>query len=202
MKQALIIFVRNPILGKVKTRIAKDLGDEAALEVYKKLLSHTHNISSQSECDRFVFYADYINKVDLWENENYKKRLQSGNDLGERMHNAFEQLFNEGYKQIAIIGSDCHDLTSTIIEEAFDALQNKDSVVGGTFDGGYYLLGMNTMIPEVFTNKQWSTDTVFADTILSITTAGYHYHLLPKLSDVDNAEDCSRYTSLLSPTHS
>ena len=198
---ALIIFVRNPILGKVKTRIAKDLGYDVALDVYKKLLEHTKAITKNLKVDRFVFYADFLNQDDLWEGSAFNKMLQSGNDLGERMQNAFEQLFNDGYSKIAIIGSDCFELTTAIIDEAFHSLETKSVVIGPTFDGGYYLIGMNTFIHGIFQNKTWSTDYVFSDTVKSITEAGYNYYLLPKLSDVDNGEDCKKYTALYSPTH-
>ena len=202
VKKALIIFVRNPVLRKVKTRIAKDLGDEVALTVYRNLLSHTHTATKDLDVDRFVFYADFVNSHDLWNEGNFKKMLQLGDDLGERMHDAFQQLFSHGYNNVAIIGSDCYDLTSNIIEEAFHALQKNNAVVGPTFDGGYYLIGMNVLIADVFTNKKWSTDSVFTDTIKSITDAGYNYKLLPVLSDVDNAEDCKRYPSLVSKSPS
>ncbi len=89
MKSALIIFVRNPVLGKVKTRLAKELGNEVALSVYKKLLTHTHSVVSNINADRFIFYADDINENDIWKNDLYHKHLQSGNDLGERMRSAF-----------------------------------------------------------------------------------------------------------------
>jgi hypothetical protein len=193
--------VRNPILGKVKTRIAKDLGDDIALDIYKKLLAHTHTITKRLKVDRYIFYADFIIDNDLWQGGNYYKQLQSGSDLGERMHKAFHLLFNQGYNKVAIIGSDCFDLTTAIIEEAFESLESNDTVVGPTFDGGYYLIGSGTLIQGVFHNKTWSTDSVFSDTIKSINEAGYNYYLLPKLSDVDNGEDCKKYPPLFSPTH-
>ncbi|HEX8331862.1 MAG TPA: TIGR04282 family arsenosugar biosynthesis glycosyltransferase [Segetibacter sp.] len=201
MNSALIIFVRNPVLGKVKTRIAKDLGDEAALEIYKKLLSHTHSITSHLQIDRYVFYADYINDNDLWELSLYNKELQTGDHLGERMYNAFELLFKKGYSKVCVIGSDCVELTDHVINEAFSILDNKNSVIGPTYDGGYYLLGMSSLIRQLFQGKNWSTDTVCSDTIENLSNLNYTYSLLPVLSDVDNAEDCKRYSSLLSLPH-
>src|SRR5450432_3229162 len=106
MTSALIIFVKNPVLGKVKTRLADALGEENALLIYQKLLQHTFLITTNISADKYVFYMEYINHNDLWKNELYKKELQAGNDLGERMKNAFELLFQKAYKEVVIIGSD------------------------------------------------------------------------------------------------
>ena len=196
MKSALIIFLRNPVLGQVKTRIAKDLGNEVALQVYQKLLQHTIAIAKDIDADRFVFYADFINNNDLWDNAVFNKRLQSGSDLGERMKNAFAILFEEDYKNIVIIGSDCFDLTTEIIKEAFYALKASQFVIGPATDGGYYLLGMNVLLPEIFLNKRWSTENVYADTVNDIMNAKLSYYQLTMLSDVDNAGDVKRYDAL------
>ncbi len=198
MTSALIIFVRNPVLGKVKTRIAKDLGDTVALEIYKRLLSHTHSITKDLAVDRYVFYADFINHNDLWKNEAYKKELQTGSNLGERMKNAFDLLLKKGYRRVAIIGSDCFDLTKSIFEEAMEALEKKQVVIGPSLDGGYYLLGMTIFIPQLFENKNWSTESVYYDTIRDLSNLNYSCHLLPPLSDVDNGEDCKKYEALIS----
>ena len=125
MTSALIIFVKNPVLGKVKTRLADALGEENALMIYQKLLQHTCLITTNIFADKYVFYSEYINHNDLWKNEVYKKELQYGNDLGERMKNAFEMLFQRGYKEVVIIGSDCYELTEEIIMNAFDQLKQK-----------------------------------------------------------------------------
>ncbi|HXH99480.1 MAG TPA: hypothetical protein VNI52_04375 [Sphingobacteriaceae bacterium] len=85
MSNALIIFIRNPIPGKVKTRLALTLGDANALHIYKQLLKHTHKISLAVGAERFLFYDEYIDRADEWENEHFNKQLQSGNDLGEKM---------------------------------------------------------------------------------------------------------------------
>lgn len=187
MKKAIIIFVRNPQLGKVKTRLAAGIGDEKTLQVYQHLLQHTCNITKQVSAATFVFYADYINENDLW--NGFEKRLQSGDDLGERMSIAFDYLFAEGFTNVCIIGSDCYELTSDIILDAFEQLKLNDLVIGPVLDGGYYLLGMNEMIPEVFINKAWSTDTVFSDTLKDAAMLNLTLHQLPILSDIDNADD-------------
>lgn len=190
---ALIIFVRNPVLGKVKTRLAATVGNAKALDIYRQLLQHTHDITQALTCHKFVFYADDLQLNDLWENDPYNKQLQQGNDLGARMGNAFSSLFSKGYKSICIIGSDCITLGSGIIEEAFMQLQNYDAVIGPSLDGGYYLLGMNNLVAGIFDNKNWSTDKVLPDTLSSISAQGLNCFLLAALSDIDNEEDWEKY---------
>lgn len=188
-KKALIIFVRHPVRGRVKTRIAATLGEETALAVYRELLLHTAAITRPVEADKFVFYADGIEENDLWDTAVYQKRAQADGDLGERMQQAFQELFAAGYQHIAIIGSDCFELSTAIIENAFSSLQSSDAVAGPSTDGGYYLLGMRSFAPSVFEDKKWSTGSVMSDTLQSIRALGWDYTLLPVLSDVDEAAD-------------
>lgn len=187
-KNALIVFVKNPIAGQVKTRLAREVGDTKAVEVYKKLLLHTHDVVEGVDADKYVFYGDYINEDDLWGEEFYKA-LQVGDDLGERMLYAFKTVFEKGYERVAIIGSDCYELNIDIIEEAFRSLETHDTVTGPTTDGGYYLLGMTQVNDILFENIAWSTDTVYHDTIKAIQNAGLSGYALKKLSDVDYLSD-------------
>ena len=186
---ALIIFVKNPVLGKVKTRLAETLGAENAVKIYEKLLRHTHDVTQDIIAEKYIFYADYINNDDLWENEIYHKEMQNGFDIGERMKNAFELLFDKGYKEIAIIGSDCYELTAKILLTAFDQLKNVDIVIGPAKDGGYYLLGMNILIPQLFENKNWSSNNVLSETISQIQDYKYSLYQLQALNDVDEEKD-------------
>ncbi len=197
MKKAIIIFVRNPEPGKVKTRLAKEIGDEQTVRVYRELLQHTHDITYNLDCDKFVYYADYINNDDLWENEKFKKRLQEGENLGNRMIVAFFELFQLGYTKVVIIGSDCPELTPLVIRDAFDQLDKTDVVIGPASDGGYYLLGLTHLISELFKNKKWSTDTVLADTIKDTINLKKSCSFLTELSDIDTAEDLYRYQEML-----
>ncbi len=196
MKKAIIIFVRNPELGKVKTRLARVIGNEKALQVYKELLQHTHDITVDLDCDRFVFYADDITENDLWENNIYQKKIQEGENLGNRMMAAFLELFQQGYSKVVIIGSDCPELTGFILENAFDELHSNDVVIGPSTDGGYYLLGLSKHTPELFKNKKWSTDTIFADTIQDTIKLKKRCSFLPELSDIDTAEDLNHYQQM------
>jgi hypothetical protein len=188
-KKALIIFVRNPVPGKVKTRIAEAVGEDKALHIYKELLQHTHDIAVNIAADKYVFYSEYVQPGDSWEDDSYQKLLQAGKTLGDKMSNAFSCLFGESYEKIVIIGSDCYELTTEIIEQAFESLSDKDTVIGPAQDGGYYLLGMKKMIPGVFENKNWSTSSVFNSTIQDFEKAGIRYKVLPVLKDIDTIED-------------
>lgn len=185
----LLIFTKNPIKGKVKTRLAKNIGDTKALEVYRYLLKHTRAVTSLLEADKAVFYADFVDMADDWGNETYTKFVQEGKDLGERMKNAFAQSFAQGYQHVVIIGSDCAQITQAIISEAFEALKTHDVAIGSAKDGGYYLLGMNTLYAEVFENKPWSTSQVFAQTLKDFENAQASVFQLPQLSDIDTVAD-------------
>lgn len=186
----LIIFNKNPVKGKVKTRLAKKIGDDRALQIYQMLLYYTETIVCTLKfSDKAVFYSDFISKNDMWENSIYQKGLQKGNDLGERMRNAFSYAFKNKYKKAVIIGTDCYELKTEIIEEAFNALENFDVVAGPAKDGGYYLLGMKKLHEQFFVNKQWSSENVLLDTVLDMQHAGLSYKLLRSLADVDEEKD-------------
>lgn len=197
LNRALIIFVRQPVPGKVKTRLAKTTGDEKALEIYRDLLAHTRSITKALDCDKYVFYADGIAENDLWENDLYRKHLQTGNDLGERMLRAFKMLFEQGYTSLCIIGSDCFELTANIIGQAFDFLKEAEVVIGPSNDGGYYLLGLTRLQPALFTHIDWSTPQVLHQTVNKCHAGGLAYLLLPALDDIDEEGDWLRHQQKL-----
>lgn len=184
----LIIFIKNPVLGKVKTRLAAGIGDEKALEIYRQLLEITRKAALKVDCTRHVFYSDEIEN-DEWDNDKFNKFVQEGSALGERMKNAFEQAFALGATEALIIGSDCPQLTPEIINDAFYLLNENDLCVGPAKDGGYYLLGMKELHPYLFKNKEWSTDSVLEDTIVDLMEHRLSYGRLPQLSDVDTIYD-------------
>lgn len=188
MNQALIIFIKNPELGKVKTRLAATVGDEKALLIYMELLKHTQQIACAVEANRLLFYSKFMDTNDNWDNQAFQKQLQQGSDLGERMQAAFEQALVQHEKAV-IIGSDCAALTPAIIENAFQALDTHDFVVGPAEDGGYYLLGMKQVEPTLFQKMEWSTDQVLPETLKRMEAKQADYILLPMLSDIDYWED-------------
>lgn len=190
--QALLTFIKNPEKGKVKTRLAATVGEDMALKIYLELLRHTKEIASQVPAQRFVFYSQFIDINDQWSTSDFIKKLQHGEDLGEKMSNAFKEVLQNSGKAV-IIGSDCASLTSSIIKEAFRLLDQSDFVLGPAMDGGYYLLGMKKFHPEVFQDIIWSTENVASDTIQKFDTLGKSYSLLPLLSDIDYEEDWKKY---------
>ena len=192
-KNLLLIFTRNPELGKVKTRLAKTVGDETALEIYKFILQKTREISLKVTSDTAVYYSVKVRSNDLWDSENYQKYQQVGEDLGIRMLNAFKDSFGAGYKKVVIIGSDLYDLTSENIEKAFTELDDNDVVLGPAQDGGYYLLGMNSLNSKIFKDKNWGTETVRKDTLADLKDK--KVHLLKELNDIDVFEDVKDHPS-------
>jgi rSAM/selenodomain-associated transferase 1 len=186
-RKALIIFTRNPELGNCKTRLAAIVGDKNALEIYKILLQHTVQITKHLEVDKFVYYSNSVVKEDNWDNTIYRKKKQEGLDLGNRMENAFADLFTSGYEKVIIIGSDIYDLSREDLEIAYQNLENNDFVMGPASDGGYYLLGMKKLEPTVFKNKSWGTNTVFDDTMTDLKNS--NIWKLPVRNDIDIYED-------------
>ncbi len=190
-KNLLLIFTRNPELGKVKTRLAKGIGDQNALEIYKMLLEHTRDVATEADCIKRVGYSVKVRDNDIWNTSIFEKFKQEGQDLGDRMYNAFHQAFVDGYTNVLIIGSDLYDLQIDHIHQAFTALENNDAVIGPAQDGGYYLLGMSILIKEVFYNKDWGNDSVYQDTIKDLSTK--KIYTLETLNDIDVASDLKPY---------
>lgn len=186
-KNLLLIFTRNPELGKCKTRLAAKVGDNAALEVYKFLLRHTLEITKGLYARKSVYYSEEIWQEDIWDNTIFDKKLQVGKDLGERMANAFTEGFSAGFERIIVIGSDMYDLNQTDLQNAFTALENNDYVIGPAVDGGYYLLGMKKYKQELFSNKPWGKDTVLEKTLTDLKDE--KKAILPERNDVDYYED-------------
>ncbi|MDZ7691497.1 MAG: TIGR04282 family arsenosugar biosynthesis glycosyltransferase [Balneolaceae bacterium] len=194
-KEVLIIFVKNPREGEVKTRLAKSVGDQKALRIYTKLLEYTRDIVRPVAVDLQVWYSSYIPLKDLWDNTGAEKRTQQGENLGDRMKHAFKTVFAEGYNRAVIIGSDCAQLDSSIIQQAFENLESFHTVIGPSTDGGYYLLGMDSMYGELFEDMTWSTGHVFEDTIQTIKNKNLSCQRLQSLNDVDTIDDWKQVKS-------
>ncbi len=188
MARLLIVFCKNPQLGKVKTRLAKTLGDETALAVYLKLVNHTQQVVRDVNADVAIYYSDYIDTEDHWEKK-YIKKLQQGTDLGERMYCAVSEGLGMGYQSVCLIGTDIFELTSEIVEQAFQSLEKSDVVIGPARDGGYYLIGMKRADARVFEVSQWSTATVLKETLRNVKQQKLSYSLLKELNDIDDEQD-------------
>jgi rSAM/selenodomain-associated transferase 1 len=183
----LIIFTRNPELGKGKRRLAATVGDQAALNIYKFLLDHTRSITRDLQVTKQVWYSEKLHKNDSWDNAIYQKEVQHGEDLGIRMKNAFQQAF-KNHSHVIIIGSDMYDMSKEDLENAFHQLESHDAVIGPAQDGGYYLLGFTKkLVKGIFENKEWGTETVLAKTLNDLKNV--NCAVLEERNDVDYYED-------------
>ncbi|MBX9780995.1 MAG: TIGR04282 family arsenosugar biosynthesis glycosyltransferase [Chitinophagaceae bacterium] len=180
----IIVFAKTPEPGKVKTRIAAQLGDEIALQIYNQLLQFTFSLIGDLAYRKIVYYAGEGSQ-DYW--KGLETRKQASGDLGNRMAIAFEEVLSEGEIPAIIIGTDCASLTKEIIESAFTSLATNDLVIGPATDGGYYLLGIKKNYPLLFEHIDWSTEKVFEQTIQHAKNLSLSYHILPVLTDIDEA---------------
>ena len=194
VEPALIIFARNPALGKGKTRIAADSNPEKALEIYHSLLEHTHDLALLFQGTKHVFYTSFIDQNDLWTPDHFTKNLQTGEDLGDRMNNAFHQVA-ENHQKILIIGSDCPYLTVEDLDLALLKLDETDLVLGPAEDGGYYLLGLKEPDKNIFRNIDWSTNRVLTQTLAAAESVKKTYTLLRELNDIDTIKDWEEFKS-------
>ncbi|MCW7503238.1 TIGR04282 family arsenosugar biosynthesis glycosyltransferase [Leptospira sp. 1 VSF14] len=185
----LIIFAKQPIQGQVKTRLAKTLGDKTTLDIYKKLLHITEDITTKLNISKTVYWDQIPNQTNSYFKNGYSFKVQSQGDLGKKMQDAFREEFGESFKKILIIGTDCPYLTEAIFQDAFLALENSDIVIGPAKDGGYYLLGMNELYPSLFEEIPWSTELVFALTIKKSKELNLSVSILPELNDIDTEKD-------------
>jgi len=188
---ALIIFIRNPIRGKVKTRLAQTLGEAKALYIYKELLEITRQQSIKVNAQCYLYYSDHI-ELDAWSENTFIKRVQFGEDLGARMVNAFNEVLQTHSKAI-IIGSDCPYITSHIIDHSFHLLSNNDVIIGPAKDGGYYLLGMKSTSPLLFESMPWSESSLYEKTIEKLNQLNFTHSSLIQLEDIDTEEEWNRY---------
>lgn len=188
-KNALIIFQKNAILGNVKTRIAAKAGHQKALEIYQDLVTHTFQVCNSISSSKFIYYSDFIPIDSKSSQYEYQLETQAGFDLGSKMQNAFQNLFDKGFEKVILIGTDCGELESRHIEEAFGFLESNEAVIGPARDGGYYLVGMRRQIPGFFEGIPWSTSKVLLLTLEKLEKQTVSYGLLELLSDVDEWED-------------
>jgi rSAM/selenodomain-associated transferase 1 len=167
------------------------MGDEATAKIYQVLLERTMAITEPLQCKKYVYYSDSIAETDLWDTDKFDKRLQIDGDLGQKMKAAFKEVKDAGAKKIIIIGSDCYDLTTKIIENSFSSLTFNDAVIGPAEDGGYYLLGLKELIDSIFDLDEWSTSTLSNSTFYLLKEAFKEVVMLPTLNDVDEEKDVS-----------
>lgn len=193
MSKGLIIFARKPVPGKVKTRLARDIGDNSAADVYSAMLEDIINQASTLKNVRVLIFWSLENEEFPVVNgaAHLEMFRQKGRDLGERMANAFKTAFGNNIDTCCIIGSDSPDLPVDLIAQAFDKLvcDGTDIVYGPTEDGGYYLLGMKQFWQRLFENIPWSSPAVLTTTCARIDELKLHGRSLPSWYDIDTISD-------------
>jgi rSAM/selenodomain-associated transferase 1 len=195
-KSIVLLFIKAPFKGQVKSRLAMAVGEEPALELYKNFtLDIIDALSASGYPFRICFYPrDAEEAITTWL-IGYPTAPQAGSDLGERMELAFKKIFSEGFTRAILIGSDIPDLTQAVFHEALESLIKNDAVIGPAADGGYYLIGFNqrSFLPGIFRGIPWSTDTVFRETMDILHGSSLRVHLLPQWKDVDTLEDLKAF---------
>ena len=192
VKKALILFLRYPKAGTVKTRLAETTSSDFAVNFYRSCAEKIVGIAKSIEgINRFAFYSNNNEKqvISDWLGNKLFFSVQEGDDLGSRMKNAFEKVFSSGSEKVIIVGTDIPDLSKKIIEQAFNSIEENDVVIGPSKDGGYYLLGMKKMVYDLFGGIEFSNDKVYSKTIKKLNNLNLRYDSLPLLQDIDTEED-------------
>jgi len=195
----LIIFAKYPEPGRVKTRLAAELGDAEAVRVYRAcaemVLAETDSPGGSAGYDVALAFwpPEKINEMRLWIGPEIKIAPQQGHDLGSRMQHAFAVGFTGGYEKIIIIGADCPAVTQELISKAFVLLDSQDAVIGPAADGGYYLIGLRHTMSALFDKISWGTELVCNQTLAHCRALNITCALLPELRDIDRIEDLDYY---------
>jgi uncharacterized protein len=197
MDNAIIIFVKNPVPGKVKTRLAAAIGNDKALRIYLELTAHTLYAAENVMADKYLYFSDEIDNSICKNMLSFRKAVQSGAELGERMKNAFKDLFAASYQKVIVIGTDCPGINAVVLQSALNDLSDADVVIGPASDGGYYLIGMKQLHTQLFDNVEWSTSSVLHTTVNRCIHTNLRYKLLSELNDIDEEKDLVHYYRLM-----
>ncbi|MDJ0649437.1 MAG: TIGR04282 family arsenosugar biosynthesis glycosyltransferase [Xenococcaceae cyanobacterium MO_188.B19] len=190
----LIIFTRYPEPGKTKTRMIPALGAEGAAKLQRQMSEHTLKTATEWQKSSggniaIYFAGGNVSLMSNWLGKDLTYYPQKEGNLGYRMESAFNQAFNRGVTRVVTIGIDCPDINLVILNQAFSCLSEKELVLGKAEDGGYYLIGLNYLIPELFQNINWGTSQVLAQTQNIANSLNLNTAYLPMLRDVDRPED-------------
>lgn len=196
-KNAVVLFVRHPVAGRVKTRLARDLGDEKACSFYRAMVSDIISAITASGVPLHLFHdgleADGLPQS--WLDAAVAVVAQQGDSIGQRMAAAFTHLFSQGYRQVAVLGSDIPGLEAALIRDAFQALEKDDLAIVPATDGGYCLIAaqQSSFSERIFEEIQWSTAGVLQSTLERIAECGWRVKLLPPRQDIDTCDDLAAY---------
>jgi rSAM/selenodomain-associated transferase 1 len=193
-RRAVLVFVRAPCPGRVKTRLAAAIGDGPALRVYRRLAEHTLAVVRALAAEGVEVRvhhapADAGDEVRAWLGDGPRYLPQADGDLGARMKDAFIRAFAEGVERVVIVGSDLPEVSTSLLRRAFELLDAHPAVIGPARDGGYYLLGLRGMVAGIFEGMEWSTPDVFRSTLERFGAAGVQPAALEVLADVDTVDD-------------
>ena len=193
MKKRIAVFARRPEPGRVKTRLSPALPADLACELYAAMLDDTFETVRLAQADsRTVFWADFPDTERS--PAGFYWHAQKGAELGARLADAFDTVLVDGAHAVTI-GSDCPGLSPAVLERALAALDRADLVLGPATDGGYWLIGLRRPAPMLFTEMEWSTDSVFSQTLARAAEAGLSVETLPFLDDLDTPADLARLVS-------
>ena len=199
----LVVFVKAPVPGRVKTRLLEVFSIDQACELYRCLVQDTLAVARTVPGVRLViaYAADPTSPNLSWVSGGGVMMAQHGATLGDRLAHAFEEAFAAGAARVAIIGSDAPDLSAAWITQAFEALAGHDVVLGPTTDGGYHLIGLTRAHPELFVGMPWSTPRLLQRTIVQAKASQLRLHLLEPIDDLDTPDDAQRYRSQARARH-
>ncbi len=191
--RCVLLFVKLPEKGKVKTRMARDMGWDLVLRLYESMVRDTIGMLKSTQVPFHICFdpPGTLDHMRRWLGPENSYIPQTGADLGERMEQAFTQAFRKHADKALLIGSDIPGLSSAVILDAFDALETHDVVIGPARDGGYYLIGFqkNGFEASAFHDMKWSTDAVFRETVMRLRRKARNVLVLPQYSDADTKED-------------
>ena len=203
-RDQILYFVKYPEPGKVKTRLAKSLGDEVAAKMYRELAETNLKVLSSLQPQVSIVITfdppEADKKMRAWLGGEHAYRPQFGNGLTERLTHAFREAFAEGAGCVVAIGSDTLGLSIECARQAFDSLKKYDVALGPAKDGGYYLIGLSGPQPLLFEDIPWSTKEVLEATVKCIKTQGLTYYLTQELEDLDQIENLGRTLVALTPS--
>ena len=193
MDNCVLFFVKYPVQGTVKTRLAAELGDEVVVELYKNFVLDTlSTIRGLNVPFRICFHPESTrDKMKGWLGEQYTDIAQDGSSLGQRMKNALAQTFKDNFSRAILVGSDSPDLPAVFLMQALQSLESHHAVIGPSSDGGYYLIGFSKahFLPDAFDGISWSTENVFQQTLDVLEGHSRNVHILPQWFDVDTLVD-------------
>lgn len=189
-EERLIVFLKAPRPGTVKTRLARALGPEVACDAYRRLVATLLNQLAELPGVELCYSPDdALEEVRPWLREGWRSAPQRDGDLGERLRRAFDRTFAEGAERIVVVGSDCPTVIPSDIHAAWNGLHTHDVVLGPAIDGGYWLIGLRRPQPELFRDIPWGESTVLRRTVERARRSGLSLELLREQRDIDTVDD-------------